>query len=147
MSTSAQRHAHTHAPARAHAAARYRTLDIGSRIDGASPHALVAMLFAGLREALVSAQAEAAGGRGGRQAGSATRAIAIVDALAGSLDFGRGGSVAPALAAAYADIRAIIVAAQQSARAELFGVAAAQVGTLADGWEAIGREVSRASRA
>jgi len=151
MSTLAQRRQHSVAALPAQAAARYRTLEIGSRLDAASPHALVGMLFGGLREALAQAQRDSAGSGGGARTGvqcvAVTRAIAIVDALAGSLDFIRGGDVARALAAAYADIRMVIVAAQVQVRADLFADAAVQVATLHDGWNAIADQVNRASRA
>jgi len=123
----------------------YRTLDLNSRVDAVSPHALVAMLFTGLREAIGAAQ------RSTTSVGAApalqrlravTRALAIVDALSGSLDFARGGSVAIALADAYAHARALIVLGNEEARADAFAAAAGHIAELQASWNAIAAPAS-----
>ena len=130
-------HASTFAPPMAAARERYRRADLDSRIDAASPHELVAMLFSGLREALAAAERAAA--RTAVRLRAVTRALAILDALDGNLDFGRGGSVARALSAVYAQVRALIVAGHAEVRPELFGSAAGQISEIHASWVAIGR--------
>ena len=105
------------------AAQRYQSLDLGTRVECATPHELVAMLFEGLRDAL----------------GGAERALAhaILDALDSSLDYTRGRDVARALAAVYAQVRVLIVAGNAESRRELFGAAAGQIAELDEAWSEI----------
>lgn len=80
---------------------QYRSLSIASRIEAASPHELVAILYEELLGALditaaAVAQGKAAAGRASRE-----RATSILLALEASLDFERGGGLARTLAAIY----------------------------------------------
>jgi len=116
----------------------YRDDDIRHRIAAATPHELVAMLYAGGREALRLAQSSTAADDGAARVAATSRALRILDALDAALDHGRGGAVARSLAAAYAQVRAVTVAASAERRADLFAAAAAQLAELADAWQAIG---------
>ena len=128
-------HAQSFASPLAAARDRYRRADLDSRIDAATPHELVAMLFTGLREALGSAQRASA--RTAVRLRAVTRALAILDALDGSLDHTRGGSVARALAAVYAQVRALVVAGHADVQPELFGHASSQIAAIHESWVAI----------
>ncbi|MGL4543391.1 MAG: flagellar export chaperone FliS [Polymorphobacter sp.] len=130
-------HAHRHITA----AQRYQALDIGTRVECATPHELVAMLFEGLRDALGGAERALANGRAALRVKSVTRALAILDALDSSLDYTRGPSVARALTAVYAQVRALIVAGNAEARAELFSAAAGQIADLDEAWAEIEPQV------
>jgi flagellar secretion chaperone FliS len=84
---------------------RYQALSIASRIEAASPHELVVILYEELlrsldvtRSALAQGKADAL--RSGRQ-----RSISILIALEASLDFERGGALASVLAGIYRSIR------------------------------------------
>ena len=117
--------------------ARYRSTDLAARVAVASPHELVAMMIDALRSALLAAEAASRGARPAQRAKSVVKALAILDGLEESLDFGRGGRVARALAALYAQVRALAVAGNDEERPELFGGAAAQVAALGEAWAAI----------
>ena len=119
------------------AAQRYQSLDLGARVECATPHELVAMLFEGLRDALGGAERALAHGRAALRVKSVTRALAILDALDASLDFTRGRDVARALAAVYAQVRVLIVAGNAEARRELFSAAAGQIAELDEAWSEI----------
>lgn len=116
---------------------RYRDADLGQRIAVATPHELVAMLYTGAREALTAACAATRAADAAARVASATRAMSILDALDGALDHGRGGTVARALSAAYAQIRAVTVAANTERSADLFTAAATQLANLGGGWASI----------
>ena len=116
---------------------RYQSLDLGSRIECATPHELVAMLFEGLRDALASAERALANGRAALRIKSVTRSLAILDALDSSLDFTRGRSVANALSAVYAQVRALVVAGNAETRPELLAAAGAQITALDLAWNEI----------
>ena len=132
------RHTTLRAGPAALAGRRYRDADLSQRIAAATPHELVVMLYNGGSDALAAAaRATAADDAAGRVAG-ATRALRILDALDAALDHGRGGAVARALTAAYAQVRAVTIAANYERRDELFSAAAAQLANLGRGWSAIG---------
>lgn len=121
-------------------ARRYRDADIGQRVAAATPHELVAMLYDGGREALAQARSATVAGDAAARVVATTRALRILDALDAALDHGRGGAVARALEAAYAQVRAVTVAGNAERRAELFAGAAEHLGVLARAWGAIGGE-------
>ena len=129
---------HASPPRQARFAGHYAALELNARVATATPHELVAMLIDGLRGALGVAERAVASGQAAARIRSVTRALAILDALDSSLDYGRGGKVARALAALYAQVRALVVAGNAEARPELFAGAAAQVEALGGAWAAIG---------
>lgn len=122
-------------PAATWAAARYRTVDLASRVDAADPHELVSMLFTGLCDALGRAERAVTATARTPAAG---RALAILEALDASLDFSTGGSVARALNKVYAQVRLLVVAGNLETRPELFAAAAVQVSAVHASWSAIG---------
>lgn len=137
---STQLHTLAATPAAAWAAGRYRTADLEARIAAASPHELISIMFTALREAL--ARAERAVTSTVRTPATG-RALAILEALDTSLDFGTGGSVARALNKVYAQVRMLVVAGNLETRPELFAAAAAQVAAVHASWG----EIAPAGRA
>ena len=80
---------------------QYRSLELASRIEGASPHALVAILYEELLRSLDVLGAALRQGRDiGREAHS-QRARSILTTLIASLDFEQGAAVADTLASVY----------------------------------------------
>ena len=80
---------------------QYRSLELASRIEGASPHALVAILYEELLRSLDVLGAALRQGRDiGREAHS-QRARSILTTLTASLDFEQGAAVADTLASVY----------------------------------------------
>lgn len=80
---------------------QYRSLELASRIEGASPHALVAILYEELLRSLDVLGAALRQGRDiGREAHS-QRARSILTTLIASLDFEQGAAVASTLASVY----------------------------------------------
>jgi flagellar secretion chaperone FliS len=80
---------------------QYQSLDLSSRIEGASPHRLVAILY---EELLRSLDVLGAGLRQGKditREPSAARARSILASLSASLDYDKGGSVAQTLGEVY----------------------------------------------
>ena len=84
-------------PRRFGAYARYQDVDVAARVEGASPHALVAILFEELLKALDTiAAAERAGDRA-RVNTAQARALSLLHGLETGLDFERGGEIARSL--------------------------------------------------
>jgi flagellar secretion chaperone FliS len=80
---------------------QYQSLELASRVEGASPHALVGILYDELLRALDVLGAGLRQNKDIAQEPSAARARAILMALSGSLDFDQGGGVAQTLAGVY----------------------------------------------
>lgn len=80
---------------------QYQSLDLVSRVEGASPHALVTILYDELLRALDVLGAAQRQGKTLSREPSAARARAILTALLTGLDFDRGGSVAQSLGGIY----------------------------------------------
>jgi flagellar secretion chaperone FliS len=122
----------------ARAGARYRSVDVSTRVEGASAHRLVSILY----DELLTLIGTAAGAhrqrdfskRGGAQA----RAFAILDGLRADLDFDKGGDVAPMLASVYAEVRRLILVAGRENAPEKFDEARKLIAEIAAAWDAIG---------
>lgn len=119
------------------AAAHYRDIDLAARVAAASPHQLVTMLLDGLRISLGGAARALVDRQPAQRIRTITRALAILDALEASLDFGSGGRPARSLAALYGELRALTVAGNAESRPHLLTVAAERVESLEEAWRTI----------
>ena len=119
------------------ARARYQNVDLTSRIEGASPHALVAILFEELLKSLDALQVAWARKdftqRGARQ----QRALSILHGLEASLDVENGGDVAASLAAIYAEARRLVIAAGKQNDPSSITRAREMLAEIATAWQAI----------
>ena len=115
------------------AARRYAAVHSGSRTEGATPHALVRILFDELLLALdAAALAE-------RQADRMqVRAMSILFALESSLDHDKGGDVALGLAQIYREARRLLLVGAKERVAEPVDKARAMIAEIADAWNQIG---------
>jgi flagellar secretion chaperone FliS len=83
------------------AQSQYKSLELASRVEGASPHALVAILYEELLRSLDVLGAALRHGKDIAREPSAARVRSILTALSASLDFDQGGGVAQTLAGVY----------------------------------------------
>lgn len=79
------------------ASQHYRMLDLQSRVASASPHGLVCLLYEELLRSLDLITAKHAQGKVIAGNTHLSRALSIIVALEGSLDFTNGGELAPVL--------------------------------------------------
>jgi flagellar secretion chaperone FliS len=79
------------------ASQHYRMLDLQSRVASASPHGLVGLLYEELLRSLDLIVAKHAQGRAIAGSSHLAKALSILVALEGSLDFTNGGELAPLL--------------------------------------------------
>jgi flagellar protein FliS len=116
------------------ARARYQSVDVVSRVEGADPHRLVAILYDELLAALDAMAAAAArkefGQRGERQA----RALRLLSGLETSLDFEQGGEIALGLARVYRESRRLILAAARENDVAKIDQARELLRGIADAW-------------
>jgi flagellar secretion chaperone FliS len=83
------------------AQSQYKSLELASRVEGASPHALVGILYDELLRSLDVLSAALRQGRDIAREPSTARARSILTALSASLNFDQGGGVAQTLAGVY----------------------------------------------
>ena len=119
--------------------AQYQSVDLSSRLEGATPHQLVQVMYEELLKALDAMAFATARGdyvqRGQRQA----KALAILTGLETSLDFDKGGSIAVDLVTIYREARRLIIAAGRESDAALVTRARDILSEIASAWDAIGR--------
>jgi len=120
------------------AGARYRTIDVSSRLEGASPHRLVGILFDELLRAIEAGQAAARRGDRGKRAEREARALSILHGLEASLDFQKGGEIAASLSSIYREARRLITLGSRENRIEPAEQARAMLAEIAGAWDSIG---------
>lgn len=115
----------------------YRQVDLASRVGGASPHALVGLLYDDLLRALrLGALAVEQGDFAGKSA-RLTKALALLFALEAGLDFEQGGAVAETLSRFYRGARETIMQASVDNDVALLRDVTANVAEIAASWRAI----------
>ena len=120
------------------ARARYQNVDLTSRIESASPHGLVAILFDELMKAMDAMAAAARRKDFGQRGSKQSRALSILHSLESSLDFSSGGEIANSLAAIYAEARRLIIVAGRNNDADQVLRAREMVHQIASAWESLG---------
>lgn len=120
------------------ASRRYAAVHAGSRVESASPHGLIKILFDELL--LAMEDAALALDRRDRQKANEKhiRVLSIIHALDSSLDFERGGDVAVGLAQIYRETRRLMILAHQTGAAAEARKARAIILEIADAWNRIG---------
>ena len=118
--------------------ARYQNVDLASRVESASPHGLVVILFDELMKSL-EAMAAACSRRDFTQRGAAqARALNMLNGLESSLDFEKGGEIAQSLASIYAEARRLVISGARDNDPEQIQRAKTMVGEIASAWQSIG---------
>ena len=121
------------------ARAHYKSVDLASRIEGASPHQLVQVMFEELLKSmdamLVAARRNDYGQRGQCQ----SRALSILSALETSLDYEKGGEIATGLAVIYREARRLLVIGGRGDNPQAIASAREMIGEISGAWDAIGR--------
>src|SRR5947199_524598 len=118
--------------------ARYQSVDLSSRLERATPHQLVQIMYEELLKALdAMAYATTRGDyvqRGQRQ----SKALAILTGLETSLDFDKGGEVAAGLVTIYREARRLVIAGGREGDARHVAAARAVIHEISPACDAIG---------
>lgn len=120
------------------AARRYAAVHSGSRVEGATPHALVKLLFDELLLALDSAALAERNGDRMKVSDKQARAMSILFALESSLDHDKGGDIALGLAQIYREARRLLLEGAKARAVEPVDQARAMIAEIADAWSQIG---------
>lgn len=114
---------------------RYQVLDLSSRMEGASPHRLVSILYEELQNALDGAIRAREGGQDIAANTQMARAKSILAALEAGLDFDRGGDLATTLCGVYRAMQRQLANAAQDV--EKLTEVRAGVANIAQSWRAL----------
>lgn len=120
------------------ASRRYAAIDAGSKVEGATPHQLVKILFDELLLAMDAAALAMRAGDRRKTSDKQTRALTLLHALESSLDYDKGGDVAVSLATIYRESRRRLLAAVAGNDAEAALGARALIAEISDAWAKIG---------
>lgn len=119
------------------ASQHYRMLDLQSRIVSASPHGLVGLLYEELLRSLDLIVAKHAQGKVIAGNAHLAKALSIILALEGSLDFANGGDLAPVLNRIYRSAaRSLNEAAKEDDIGKIEELRAA-ISDIAYAWQAL----------
>lgn len=112
----------------------YRQIDLAGRTASGDPHALVKVLYEELTRALGAAAAACRERNGTIKSEKVSRAVAILFALEGGLDFDRGGSLSVTLAGIYRGARKKVIEASLGDDPAPFLEVARNLGEIAAAW-------------
>jgi flagellar protein FliS len=121
------------------ASARYQSVDVASRIEGATPYQLVQMMYEELLKALDAMAVAARRGDYAQRSQRQARALAIITGLETSLDFDKGGDIAEGLVQIYREARRLVTQGGREADADAVLQARAMIGEISEAWDEIGR--------
>lgn len=115
----------------------YKKVDLECRIEAASPHELVSMLFAGAMNEMSRARLCMGKGDYFGKGASISKSIAIIQELAISLDMERGGDVAVKLGDLYDYMARRLMDANIKNDAEIVGEVMGLMRPISDAWSQI----------
>lgn len=117
--------------------ARYRDVDVAARVEGASPHGLIMIMFEELLKGLDTLRAAERTGDAMRHAGVQARAVSILHGLETGLDYEKGGEIAANLGRIYREARRLVATPAGPDRPPALDQARAMVGDIAGAWASI----------
>ena len=118
--------------------ARYRDVDVSARIEGASPHGLIMILFEELLKGVDTLRAAERTGDAWRHAAVQARATSILHGLEAGLDYEKGGEIAVSLGRIYKEARRLLATPAGAERMPALDQARAMLGDIAGAWASIG---------
>ena len=119
------------------ASRRYASVHAGSRVESATPHGLVKILFDELMLAMDASALAMERGDRAKANDKYIRTLSIIHALDSSLDFDHGGDIAIGLAQIYRETRRLMISAHQSGHANDVRKAYSLIAEIADAWNRI----------
>lgn len=118
----------------------YQAIDRGTLVDSAKPHELITILFDNALMRLDEALKHADRGNLPAMLQAKSRASTIISGLDISLDFDKGGDLAPTLSAIYREAIKLINATSGPAMKDNLVAARSIMADIADAWKGIGND-------
>jgi flagellar protein FliS len=122
--------------------ARYRDIEVAARVEGATPHGLILIMFDELLKGIDTLQALEAMAEPARRNAAHARVISLLHGLETSLDYQRGGEIADNLGRIYREARRLLGPTPGMERATALAQARDMLTTVSSAWEAIGSQVN-----
>lgn len=122
--------------------ARYRDIDVASRVEGATPHGLVLIMFDELLKGIDTLSAAEVARDQMRRNTAQARVVSLLHGLESSLDYKRGGEIADNLGRIYREARRLLGPTPGMERPTALTQARDMLATVSGAWEAIGPEVN-----
>jgi flagellar protein FliS len=122
--------------------ARYRDIDVAARIEGATPHGLISIMFEEVLKGIGTIEAAEAARDLARRNAAQARVISLLHGLESSLDFARGGDIAQNLGRIYREARRLLGPTPGMERPTALAQARDMLATISGAWEAIGAMVN-----
>jgi flagellar secretion chaperone FliS len=119
------------------ASQHYRMLDLQSRVASASPHGLVGLLYEELLRSLDLIIAKQANGQVIAGSTDLVKALSIIVALEGSLDFEKGGELARTLVRIYRSAARTLNDAARSDEISKIKEVRSAISDIAYAWQAL----------
>ena len=125
--------------------ARYRDIDVAARVEGATPHGLIAIMFDELLKGLDTlAAAETVRDLARRNAAQA-RVISLLHGLEAGLDYRAGGEIAENLGRIYREARRLLTNPPGVDRKSALTQARDMISTISGAWASIGSIVNKSA--
>lgn len=118
---------------------QYKSVEIHSSIETASPHELIELLLQGARTYIATAQGNIQRNQVLEKGENIGKALGIVDGLKASLNQEKGGEIASNLLALYEYIQHLLLKANVNSDADLLAEANQLIAEIHDAWQAIGK--------
>ena len=122
--------------------ARYRDIDVAARVQGATPHGLILIMFEEVLKGIDTLQAAESISDATRRNAAHARVISLLHGLESSLDYARGGEIAENLGRIYREARRLLTPAPGVDRQAALVQARDMLATVSGAWEAIGPMVN-----
>lgn len=119
---------------------QYKSVDLNTAVEAASPHQLIGMLFRGALEALAKAAGSIERKEVEKRTRSINKACEIIVTLKGSLNFEQGGEIATNLDNLYSYMLGTLMEANSQNDAAKVKEVSELIATIAEGWSQIPAE-------
>ena len=119
---------------------QYNKIGVQSKVEEASPHRLIQLLFEGALEKIALAKGNIQQGNTPEKAALISWAIAIIQGLQSSLDMNVGGEIAENLEALYEYMQKQLLKANLHNDVSLLDEVTKLLTTIKEGWDAIPEE-------
>jgi flagellar secretion chaperone FliS len=123
--------------------ALYRDVDVAARVEGATPHGLIAIMFEELLKSLGTLEMVERTCDHVRRNAAQSRVISLLHGLESALDSDRGGEIAANLKRIYNEARRLVTTAGAN-RAIALKQARQMLAIVAAAWDEIGHSVNAA---
>lgn len=119
---------------------QYKSVDLNTAVEAASPHQLISMLFRGALESLAKATGHIERNEVQERARQINKACEIIVALKGSLNFEQGEEIAANLDNLYSYMLGALMEANSNNDAAKVKEVSALIVTISEGWSQIPAE-------